>query len=87
MSSGKPLIAYVPSASDTWKTIESARAGICVESGDKESFINAILRLENQPKFGNELGRNGREWVLKNCDSKYAVLKYINLFEKIKTFN
>ena len=63
MGMGKPVIGNdIP---DQKEVINNSGGGICVRY-DEEEFANAIIELLNDQKKAKEMGRKGREWVVRN---------------------
>lgn len=63
MGMGKPVIGNdIP---DQKEVINNSSGGICVRY-DEEEFAEAIIELLNNPKKAEEMGKAGREWVVRN---------------------
>ncbi len=76
MACEKPVIAAVHG--EVADLIKKAKAGIVVEPENSELMADAILTLYNNPDLRKEMGRNGRDFVMKN----YSREKIVELFEK-----
>lgn len=63
MACGKPVVA---SRVEGFTILEQKNAGILVEPENPENIANVIIKLLNNEKLREELGRNGREYVVKN---------------------
>jgi colanic acid biosynthesis glycosyl transferase WcaI len=87
MASGRPILGVVPSASDTWKIISDSKSGLCVISGVSDDLLTAILFLYNNPEQCRQMGNNGREWVLQNCQPHQAALRYQKIFTSLSKSN
>lgn len=74
LAAGRPVIASVDPASDTWAFVEEADCGICVPPGDAPALADAVRRLNQDPGLVRRLGRNGRDYLEKNL-SRTAVTK------------
>jgi colanic acid biosynthesis glycosyl transferase WcaI len=83
MASGRPILGVVPSDSDTWNIITNSESGLCVKPGNIDNFYSAILALYNDRDLCTQMGRNGREWVLKYCDPMQAAQSYQTIFASI----
>lgn len=46
------------------------RTGLVHEPGDVTALHEQVMKLEQEPQLRAELGRNGREWLLKNADEQ-----------------
>jgi glycosyltransferase involved in cell wall biosynthesis len=68
MALGKPSISTnvyaIPEA------VKDLETGILIEAGNSLALAEAILKLKNDCKLSEKLGRNGREFVLKNFDER-----------------
>jgi colanic acid biosynthesis glycosyl transferase WcaI len=73
MASGKPVIAGASTGSELYNMITDSTCGILVEPENSKQMLNAIMYMYNNPKIGEEYGRNGREYVIRHF-SKEMVL-------------
>ncbi len=80
MMAGKPIIYGVGSRN---KEVLDANCGFVVEPQNINDLENTILKLStfSEEKL-NELGINGKCWVLKNCEYKILAEKFAELFTK-----
>ena len=68
MAAGRPIVgALWGEAADL---IETARCGIVVEPEDPQALSEAVTRLAADPTGAEQLGRNGREYVVANLDRR-----------------
>jgi colanic acid biosynthesis glycosyl transferase WcaI len=65
LASARPLIALVDRGSDTWQLVERAACGVCVEPGDPKQLATAILKLYHDNNSREEMGSNGRAYVVR----------------------
>jgi len=78
MLAGKPIIA---SYSGYPSMINEAQCGIFVPAKDVSSLAKAIYEYANIPKDKLEdIGKRGREWILKNRPYKKIAQEYCKLF-------
>lgn len=63
MALGKPVIGN--DIADQKEVINNSGGGICVRY-DEEEFARAIIELLNDSEKAKEMGRKGREWVVRN---------------------
>jgi colanic acid biosynthesis glycosyl transferase WcaI len=82
MASGRPILASVPPESDTWSIVQEAGAGICAPAGDVGAFLSGLGTLYRDEELRKELGANGRQWVVENCQCDQGARKYHDLFVK-----
>lgn len=82
LSSELPIILSVEGEAET--LIRNANAGICVEPENHIEIKEAILKLYSDKGLSNELGKNGRKYVIMNY-SRYNITKEFEaLLYKIK---
>lgn len=62
MACGKPVVA---SRLEGFEILEKQKAGILVEPEKPEELAKAVIRLLKDEKLREEMGRNGREYVVK----------------------
>lgn len=84
LSASRPVLANFDE--NELKTIVAEnKCGIFTKAGDKESFKQAILRLYENRELCVEMGRNGREFIMKNLTRAVGTQKYVDvikLFDK-----
>ena len=83
MASGRPVVASMNLKGDAPKIIKSAECGYCVEAADVKGFSDAILKLYHNPTLGVDLGKNGREYVVKHFSRQACIKEYEKLFLKV----
>ena len=68
-----------------WKDIivEKEKCGICVSPNDSDSIKNALQYLIDNPDIANEMGKNGRNAVIREYNWNTEVKKLVNLYRKI----
>ena len=82
LSASRPVLANFDE--NELKTIlEKNNCGIFTKAGDKESFKQAILDLYHNKKRCQELGNNGRKFILENLTRAVGTQKYVDV---IKSF-
>ncbi|MBQ8603069.1 MAG: glycosyltransferase family 4 protein [Bacteroides sp.] len=82
LSASRPVLANFDE--NELKTIVSEnQCGIYTKAGDKEEFKQAILELYRDKERCQLLGRNGREFILKNLTRSVGTQKYVDV---IKSF-
>ncbi|NQU17141.1 MAG: glycosyltransferase family 4 protein [Candidatus Saganbacteria bacterium] len=83
MASGRPLIASLPEISDARKIISDSNCGICVRPQDPADLAKAILKLYNDKKLCEQMGRNGR-MAAERIFSRQAILsKYESIMKSL----
>lgn len=84
MASCRPVVAAVDPGSDTWRLVEDADCGLCLEPEDPGELAETILALSSQEESLDRLGKNGREYVLRYHTRKQVGKKYDQLFRSLK---
>ncbi len=83
LASGRPILACVDRASETWDFIQRTATGLCVPPENPVAFVQAILTLRSNHVLRHQMGRNGRWWVLQNHTPGIAAEKLEQLFSSI----
>ena len=52
------------------EVIETSKGGIFVEPGDDEQLAKTVLELSNDPEQVRQMGRNAREYLVRNLDRR-----------------
>ena len=82
LSASRPVLANFDE--NELKTIvEKNRCGIFTKAGDKQAFKNAILQLYKEQGLCEELGKNGRRFIMENLTKAVGTQKYVDV---IKSF-
>ena len=77
---GKPIIQAIDAGNNVVKEVA---CGIDIEPENPKAIVNAILKLKNTPKQELEkMGKNGKEFVLKNHDYKVLANKFIEIIKR-----
>ncbi|MGB7328979.1 MAG: glycosyltransferase family 4 protein [Rubripirellula sp.] len=66
MASDVPIV--LAAEGDPKELVERANAGIVVDYQDPQAVVDAIVRLADDREFGQQLGTNGRKYVLDHHD-------------------
>ena len=82
LSASRPVLANFDE-NELKSIVTENQCGIFTKAGDKEAFKQAILRLYENRELCVEMGRNGREFILKNLTRAVGTQKYVDV---IKSF-
>jgi glycosyltransferase involved in cell wall biosynthesis len=82
-AAARPIIAAVPSNSETASEVRAAEAGVVVPPGDPKALVNAILELRGDPHRREVFGRNGREFALANLTPDAVLPTYESFVQRI----
>jgi len=82
MACGKPVIAGANPGSELYNVIKDSGCGIAVEPENPKQLLEAIMKLYDDPKKGEEYSKKAREYVI-NDFSKINILKSFE--EKLET--
>jgi glycosyltransferase involved in cell wall biosynthesis len=81
MSCARPVVLGVKGQAK--KIVDEARAGLCIEPEDSEELSQAVMRLANDPAYGESLGKNGRQHILRNFSRKNTAEGYSQLLRRL----
>lgn len=82
LSASRPVLANFDE-NELKSIVTENQCGIFTKAGDKEAFKQAILRLYENRELCVDMGRNGREFILKNLTRAVGTQKYVDV---IKSF-
>ena len=82
LSASRPVLANFDE-NELKSIVAENQCGIFTKAGDKEAFKQAILDLYHDREHCEQLGRNGREFILKNLTRAVGTQKYVDV---IKSF-
>jgi glycosyltransferase involved in cell wall biosynthesis len=77
MACARPVILGV--GGQAREILERSGGGICVEPGNVDELCGAILRLREHPELCDALGRNGREYIVRNLSRERTALEYLEI--------
>jgi colanic acid biosynthesis glycosyl transferase WcaI len=80
MAAGKPAVAAVDPGSDTWRLLERAKCGLCVEPETPQTIADAILYYYRNPVAASEAGGNARRFVEAEFDPAVLADNYLEAF-------
>lgn len=81
MSCAKPVILGV--GGQAREIVERSRAGICIEPENTEQLCEAILTLRNQEWLRESLGRNGRDYIVRNLSRERTSDEYLQVLNEV----
>ena len=79
LSAGRPTLAAVGEESEIALVVEESGVGIRVAQDDRQAFVDAILRLKNDPEEAEAMGRKARETLLE----KYTNDRNVENFDRM----
>jgi colanic acid biosynthesis glycosyl transferase WcaI len=82
MSCARPVIVAVDGQSR--RLVEEARAGVFVTPEDSQALVKAICEMEQNAVERNEMGSNGRRYILDNLSREKTAHDYIAVLETLK---
>ena len=85
MSCGKAVLANFDEG-ELKHIIEDNHCGMFTKAGDVDGFVCAIKDLKNKVENCEEMGKNGRSFVLENLNKDVCTQKYVDViksFEKV----
>lgn len=85
LAAGTALIASFDEDSELQHIIETNDLGLFAKAGDQPALKSCILRLYNDKMLCKELGKNGREFIMKNRTREIGTSKYVDVIKKIES--
>lgn len=84
MSASRPVLANFDE-NELKTIIEKNKCGIFTKAGDKVAFTDAILKLYNDRELCEEMGKNGRKFVMDNLTKAVGAQKYVDVIKSVAT--
>src|SRR5204862_2150508 len=84
LAAGRPVVAAVEDEGETAALVRDAGCGVVVPPGDPEALAAAIRDAHGGRIDLEELGRRGRDWVVRNADRTAAVARYRALLREAR---
>ena len=82
MSAGSAVLANFDDG-ELKSIIENNGCGVFTKAGDLDGFVAAISSLAADPSKCEEMGRNGREFILRNLTKEVGTSKYVEVIKKV----
>lgn len=82
MSASRPVLANFDE-NELKSIVENNNCGIFTKAGDKQAFIDAILKLYNNRDLCKDYGQNGRDFVMKNLTKEAGTKKYVDVIKSV----
>jgi colanic acid biosynthesis glycosyl transferase WcaI len=79
MSCARPVILGVDGQARA--ILDEAKGGLSIEPENAEALADAVCYLAANREIAHELGRNGREHIVRNFSRRYTAEKYIRVLE------
>jgi len=76
LASGRAILAITDEGSELWRLIERSQGGRCIRSGEPNSLAASVLDLKENPKILEEMGWNGRQYVVAHHSRQSACEKF-----------
>ena len=81
MSCSKPVILGV--GGQAREMIEASRAGVCIEPENVDQLCEAILKFKKEVWLRESLGRNGREYIIRNLSRERTADEYLEVLNEV----
>jgi glycosyltransferase involved in cell wall biosynthesis len=82
MAAARPVIASFGD-DELHAMIEQNGCGIYTPAGDKTAFKKAVLRLYEDRELCQQMGRNGRQFVMEHLTKEVGTKKYVDIIKKL----
>jgi len=81
MACARPVIVAIDGQSR--QIVEEAHAGVFIPPEDSEALVRAICELEQYPAKRNEMGINGREYIVSRLSREKTARDYVSVLETL----
>ncbi len=81
MSCARPVLLGVDG--EARRIMDEANAGLFVEPQNASALAEAVMRLAANPSLCNELGRNGRHYVVRYFSRQQTAWRYLDVLEAL----
>lgn len=81
MACARPIVLGVQG--QALELLQEAQAGIAVEPENAQEYADAILRLADDAQLRENLGRNGREYVVRHYTRKVKAESYVQYLAEV----
>jgi colanic acid biosynthesis glycosyl transferase WcaI len=81
MSCARPVVLGVEG--QACSILEEARAGLAIQPEDSAALANAICYLAANREIAREMGRRGREHIVRKFSRRHTAEKYIRMLEQM----
>lgn len=81
MSCARPVILAVRGQAQ--RILEAAEGGICIAPDDPAALCSAVLQLRANSSAGPDMGRRGRNYIVRELSRQSTARQYLSLLEKI----
>jgi colanic acid biosynthesis glycosyl transferase WcaI len=81
MSCSRPVILGVNGQAR--EVIERSQSGISIEPENPAALVQAILKLRSQDWLRESLGRNGREYIVRNLSRERTAIDYLDILTEV----
>jgi colanic acid biosynthesis glycosyl transferase WcaI len=82
MASSRPIIAAVPAESEIHSLVLEADCGFWIPPEDPQALAEAVLRCSSDRESLARFGNNGRDFVEKNFNRKFATGQYYRILSE-----
>lgn len=83
MSAERPVLASFDKGYELDRVIAEANCGICVQADDKDMLKTAILNLYQSRNSLEQMGKNGRKYIMDNLTREIGTSKWIDTITSI----
>lgn len=87
MSAERPVLASFDEDSEICRIITETGCGICVPPDDAGAMKDAILQLFENREANTQMGKKGREYILKNLTKSIGTQKYVDVLRGVMEKN
>jgi colanic acid biosynthesis glycosyl transferase WcaI len=83
MAAGRPVVAAIDADTAVPKILHESDGGVAVAPDDHIAFANALRSILDDPRMAREMGRSGREWVVREASPRAVGVAYDALITQL----
>jgi len=79
MAAARPMVVGFPGLTE--QMVTRVQAGLCFKQEDPDDLVRAVDEILDDPNRAEQMGRNGREYVLKYFDYDGLAQQYLEILQ------
>jgi len=83
MAAGRPVVAAIDANTAVPKILDASGGGVAVAPDDPAAFVNALQSILDDPDKAQQMGRSGREWVVREASPRSVGAAYDALIAEL----
>jgi len=76
MAAGRPVVAAIDANTAVPRILDESGGGVAVAPDDPVAFVNALQSILGDPDKAQQMGRSGRDWVVREASPRAVGVAY-----------